>query len=202
MCSYRNTKRQFVTLLSGIEAGKLVGPEDSERNAGDYMTARKLVESREPNGRRQRSNEREFSPTQVRRLRDAAMAGLRDPEWGTHAGRLFLDGTLTAEMYAAAKWWREMAAKYRVAICAPPPQPKALNLEAGRGSSSIDPDSEGQGGGWRPPDTVKVFEGPRGALISAGMMAERTVRRLCEQDEAPVGEQERQWAICGLRAAR
>jgi hypothetical protein len=164
------------------------------------MTARKLVESREPNGRRQRSNEREFSPTQVRRLRDAAMAGLRDPEWGTHAGRLFLDGTLTAEMYAAAKWWRELAASYLVAICAPPPHPKATSMEAGRGSATCDPDSErGREEARDQAHTAESFLKGHAALISAGMMAERTVRRLCEQDEAPVGEQERQWAICGLR---
>jgi hypothetical protein len=159
-----------------------------------------LVESREPNGRKTRSGERECSPTHVRRLRDAALAGLRDPEWGTHAGRLFLDGTLTAEEYAAAKWWRELAAKYRAAICSPPPQPKALNMEAGRGSSSVDPDSEaGQIEAGEHRITVKLFDAAHAALIAAGMLAERAVRQLCEHDESPVGEEQRQWAICGLK---
>lgn len=159
-----------------------------------------LVASREPNGRPTRSSEREFSPTQVRRLRDAAMAGLRDPEWGTHAGRLFLDGTLTAEMYAASKWWREMAATYMVAICAPSPHPKATSMEAGRGSTPVDPDSElGKVEALGHAKDAEAFLSAHAALVGVGMMVERTVRRLCEQDEAPVGEQERLWAICGLK---
>lgn len=159
-----------------------------------------LVESREPNGRRTRSNERQFSPTQVRRLRDAAMAGLRDPEWGTHVGRLFLDGTLTAEEYAVAKWWREMAATYLVAICAPAPQPKATSMEAGRGSAPVDPDSDrGREEAAQHRQTAELFLKAHAVLVAAGMMAERTVRRLCEHDEAPVGEEEKLWAICGLK---
>jgi hypothetical protein len=160
----------------------------------------RLVLVREPNGRVSRTlNEREFPPAQVKRLRDAAMAGLRDPEWGTELGRLYLEGTLTAEMYAAGKWWRETASRYRGAICAPAPDPKALVLEIGCGSFRPDPDSDaGRELVKRDCTATLIFLEAHGALLGAGMIAERTVRRLCEEDQAPVGEEERLAARNGL----
>jgi hypothetical protein len=153
----------------------------------------KLILVREPNGRPSRTlNEREFPPAQVKRLRDAAMAGLRDPEWGTELGRLYLEGILTAEMYAAGKWWRETASRYRGAICAPAPDPKAIMLEAGCRSSQPDPDSDaGRELVKRDSMASLVFLEAHGALLGAGMIAERAVRRLCEEDQSPIGEEER-----------
>jgi hypothetical protein len=166
------------------------------------MAKAKYVEEREPNGRRSRSGQpKEYPPAQVKRLRDAAMAGLRDPEWGTNAGRLFLDGTLSPECYAAAKWWREAASRYRQAICAPSADPRAISLEAGRGSSAADPDSPaGKDEARRHKGAIEIFDKAHKVLLSAGKLAERAVRRLCENDESPVGEEERKHAISGLLA--
>ena len=160
----------------------------------------RLVEVREPNGRISRArDEREYPPGQVKRLRDAAMLGLRDQEWGTEMGRMFLDGTLTAEMYAAGKWWRETAAKYQQAICAPPPDARAVSFQIGRGASPIDPDSEaGKTEARRHSAATVTFLESHAALMGAGLLAERAVRRLCEQDEAPIGEEQRQSVKRGL----
>lgn len=46
------------------------------------------------------------SPAQVRRLRDAALAKMLDPQWGTELGRQFLAGHFGAVEYAAGrKYW-------------------------------------------------------------------------------------------------
>ena len=77
------------------------------------MANKRKIKARTPSGQLSRAGrQREYPPAQVRRLRDAAMAGLRDPEWGTELGRLYLEGTITAAMYAAGKDWREKAAKF------------------------------------------------------------------------------------------
>lgn len=160
----------------------------------------RLVEVREPNGRISRAlNEREFPPAQVKRLRDAAMSGLRDPEWGTEMGRLYLEGKISAEMYAAGKWWRDLASRYKSAIGAPPPNPKAIMFEMGRGSSPVDPDSAaGKEEAQKDTKAVATFLEAHAALLGAGMLSERLVRRLCEQDESPVGENERESVRRGL----
>ena len=76
--------------------------------------AKTKLRQREPNGRPQR--ERETPPAQVRRLREAALAGLRDPQWGTELGRLLLTKAIDEAMYAAGRRWNEDAAKYRHVI--------------------------------------------------------------------------------------
>ncbi len=58
-----------------------------------------LSVAREPNGRRSRVLTRsapQFAPTEVKRLRDAALAGMQNPEWGSELGRLLLAGKLEA----------------------------------------------------------------------------------------------------------
>jgi hypothetical protein len=47
---------------------------------------RKSLARREPNGRVQ-CQEPDISPGEVRRLRDAALRGLRDAEWASELGR-------------------------------------------------------------------------------------------------------------------
>lgn len=150
---------------------------------GNQMASKR----REPNGRHQRGRgEREYPPTQVKRLRDAAMVGLRDPEWGTELGRLYLEGTITASMYAAGKDWREKAGKYVNSIGVFPI--RSPSAEPGRGGSPPDPDSpEGQKQAAREANAMERFFEAHHVLLSAGKMAEGAVRRLCEHNEGPCG---------------
>lgn len=160
----------------------------------------RLVYVREPNGRLSRAGkERESAPAQVKRLRDAALAGMRDSQWGTELGRLFLGGTITEEMYAAGKWWAEKAAQYCTAINAPLPFPRSASLDVGRGNQSADPDSEaGREEARRHRGAVLVFLEAHAALMGAGMLAERAVRRLCEEDATLCGLDELNSARSGL----
>lgn len=139
---------------------------------------------REPNGRRSRSQNQEpeaCSPAQVRRLRDAAVAGMCDAEWGTELGRLFLQGKISAPQYAAGKWWAGLAVRARKAIDAPKEAPTKSAFVKGLGGHDPDPDSEaGQQQAARDREAVMEFMAAHGALIGAGMLAERAVRMVCE----------------------
>jgi hypothetical protein len=138
--------------------------------------------AREPNGRHQRES-REASPTEVRRLRDAALRGMRDPEWGTELGRLFLQREITAAMYAAGRRWAQDAAKWRHAIGAFPVRTAAF--ERGH-SHPPDPDSpQGQEQAKRDRDAAERFFDAQAVLVATGSGAERAVQALCERDEAP-----------------
>ena len=79
------------------------------------MSRRKSLALREPNGRPQRPPELP-PPSEVRRLRDAALSGMRDSTWGTELGRLYLVGKITATMFAAGKRWGELAVMYSQAL--------------------------------------------------------------------------------------
>jgi len=151
------------------------------------MAKRKNLKARTPSGQLSRAGrEREFPPTQIRRLRDAAMAGLRDPEWGTELGRLYLEGTITASMYAAGKDWREKAARYVSTLGHFPV--RTILPEEHRASPPADPDTvEGQKRARREADAMERFFEAHHVLLSAGKMAEAGVRRLCEHNEGPCG---------------
>lgn len=139
---------------------------------------------REPSGRPQR--ERGISPNEVRRLRDAAIIGLRSAEWGTHLGRLLLLHRLTAEQYAAGVRWREGAAKYGSAIQSPPGA-RSGNLAGGH-SHPADPDTdEGRREAKRHERQVGAFIDAFVALRETGNRGVGVVRSVCETDEAPVG---------------
>lgn len=141
--------------------------------------------------------EREYSPLEVKRLRDAAMRGLRDPEWGTELGRLFLENRIPAALYAAGKRWAIEAATYRSAIDIFPI--RSTSLEVGIKSHPPDPDSEdGQEVASKDRAAVERFFAAHAVLISAGMGAESAVRALCEEGRCLAGDYERRSAIAGL----
>jgi hypothetical protein len=151
------------------------------------MANKRKIKARTPSGQLSRAGrQREFPPTQVKRLRDAAMAGLRDPEWGTELGRLYLEGTITASMYAAGKDWREKAARYVKSLGHFPV--RSILVDQRGGSLPPDPDTQaGQKQARREADAMERFFEAHYVLLSAGKMAEAVVRRLCEQDEGPCG---------------
>lgn len=157
-----------------------------------------LYQVREPNGRLSRALEATVeacSPAEVRRLRDAALVGLRDEMWGSEIGRLFLDNKISAEEFEAGKRWARMAALYNHAISAPSPDARACSFERRGKSHSPDPDSkEGQIIVERDRRAVEemnaalaAMRDAHAALLGAGMLAERSVRAVCERDEAPEG---------------
>ena len=159
----------------------------------------RLVTAREPNGRIQREGREDTAPTEVRRLRDAALRGMRDPEWGTELGRLYLEGALTGAQYAAGKRWREEASDYRQAIGVFPVRSAAL--QRGSHSHDVDPESEeGQKQATRDRNGAERFFAAHSYLASVGNLAETVVRRICEEDEAPCGFAEHQALRKGLTA--
>ena len=153
-----------------------------------------IVPIREPSGRLSRSRFDEdmaCSPAQVRRLRDAAAAGMSDPEWGTELGRLFLQGKVSAPNYAAGKWWAVLAVRARRAIDAPKEAPTKAAFVWGIGGRDADPDSdEGKKLAARDREDVMEFMAAHGALLGAGMLAERAVRSVCEDRKTVEGHQE------------
>ena len=99
------------------------------------MPPRKHLAKREPNGKPQREPSGP-SPTEISRLRDAALAGMKDPIWGTQLGILHLSGKLTSSQLAAGKRWGELARDYSAAVGAPrAPRSAALEASGGVGES-------------------------------------------------------------------
>lgn len=147
------------------------------------MGRRKAVRAREPNGRIQR--ERETAPGEVRRLRDAALAGLRDPEWGTELGRLFLVGKIKPEQFAAGKRWTEAASRYSHAVASPHRIGSTSDFDRGRGEP-VDVDSDaGRAEAERHKAVMERFEAAHRKLVGCGMLIERAVRSICEDGQAP-----------------
>ena len=154
--------------------------------------SKSILPIREPSGRLSRSMPgvtKACSPAEVRRLRDAALAGMQSSAWGTELGRLFLTGKIGAEAFEAGKWWGEMAAKYVDAIAAPAPDPRSMLLWKRGHGHPPDPDSAlGREQAERERRTVVTMREAHATLAAAGTLVEATVRAVCERGEAPVGE--------------
>jgi hypothetical protein len=150
------------------------------------MTRRKPLAIRQPNGQPRRQPEGP-SATEVVRLRDAALAGMRDPVWATSIGRLYLAGKLTSSQFAAGKRWADLAAEYSAA-CLAPRQPRSAKLERGD-ASPVDPDSpQGQKEARQHVQTVHAWATASEALNRTGAAPRTAVRDVCEQNLSPVGE--------------
>lgn len=163
------------------------------------MPKRKSLAQREPNGRIQREPQLP-PPSEVRRLRDAALSGMRDPLWGTEIGRLYLAGKITAVGFAAGKRWGEQAVLYSRALCSPSPDPKAVCFDRS-GGDSLDPDSyEGRKEARRHERAVTSFIDAHVALKSISGAAERVVRLVCERDEMLAGHENLLALVNGLSA--
>jgi hypothetical protein len=92
----------------------------------------RILQQRDPNLR---------SPAEVRRLVDAALAGLRSAEWASQFGQLHLNGKITAAEFSIGQRWAGVVADYDVATQSPQ-QPRSAKLERGAAGQLIDPDSE------------------------------------------------------------
>jgi hypothetical protein len=151
-----------------------------------------LSVAREPSGRRARArNASDPAPAQVKRLRDAALAGLQSQEWGSELGRLFLAGKIAPELYAAGRRWVECMSRYHAALGAPPPCPPPIPFERSTTTAAPDPASEpGLRQAAREIEAVRELREAQAAMRQAGVLAERVVRSVCEQDLAPCGTRE------------
>ena len=153
-----------------------------------------LSVAREPSGRRSRVVTRstpQFAPTEVKRLRDAALAGMQNPEWGSELGRLLLAGKVEPELYAAGQHWAECATRYRHALDAPRPNAPPARFEPKSPAAAVDPASAaGQKQTAREVAAIVALQEAHAALRTAGVLAERVVRRVCEHDEAVCGTSE------------
>ena len=149
------------------------------------MTRRKNLVHRQPNGQPRRSAQLP-PPAEVTRLRDAALAGMRDSVWGTSLGRLFLSGHITATQFSAGKRWAELSAKYSVACGGPKPaRSAALDPDGG---SPADPDSlQGRREARRHGLTVERYLAASKVLKGMGATSEAAVRDVCDRDLHPVG---------------
>lgn len=158
---------------------------------------RKGVKAREPNGRPQR--ERHESPAEVRRLRDAALSGMRDPEWGTELGRLFLVGKVTPQEFAAGKRWAKLSAAYSVALQSPAADPRAMNPEGGGQSHPPDADShEGKAEAERHRRATEAYLSAEGALLEIGVARFYAVKVVCDRNETLCGYQQLRDLKAGL----
>lgn len=161
------------------------------------------VKSREPNGRHSRSQNPvdASSPAAVKRLKDAALLRMADEQWGTALGHLLLANAINEQMYAAGRKWADTVADYYRAIGAPPPYPKAISWERYEPSADVDPTSaKGKRLVEKARDAVDDMHDAYGVLRTAGLGAERAVRRVCESDVPPEDWSERVALVLGLAA--
>lgn len=164
----------------------------------------RLAGARYPSGNRRREERasQEYSPSAIKRLTSAAIAGMHDEEWGTVIGRLYLNGTLTSREYAAGKRWAATWAEYCDATGNPSPNPRSVVIGAPTRSEPPDPDSHaGSAAARRAKRARKRFDEAHAALLKCGMQAESATRKLCEGiGQSPAGLEQFQHAKRGLEA--
>lgn len=161
----------------------------------------RLVVVREKNGRISRSGEaKELPAVAIKRLRNAALAGMADARWSTELGRLYLSEKIKEHMFIAGERWAETAKRYDQAVAAPSPTPRSANLE--RGAQAHDPDPDSEAGAQiiqHDQLIIAAFNKAHKALVEAGKLAEKVVRALCERDEF-IAEYELPHLVNGLTA--
>jgi hypothetical protein len=154
------------------------------------MSQRKPLAIRKKCGRidtRRNDSDRELlSPTEIRRLVDAAGDGMRDGIWSSMIGKMHLSGKLSAVQYAAGKRWVELVEAYSEATCGPRP-PRTVLLDA-QGGTPADPDSEkGVREAKRDERASLQFLNGRNVLRLAGPATADVMERVCVHDQLPAG---------------
>jgi hypothetical protein len=163
----------------------------------------KHLRTREPNGRLSRAGREAtgaIAPAAVRRLRDAALAGMAAPEWGTELGLMYLRQEIEAPLYEAGRRWTKLAAEAQRAADAPSHVASGGNLDR---APDRRPDPETQAGrreAERDGAILADHRSARKALDDAGAAARRAVLRVCESDRPAIGHAEREDLRAGLAA--
>lgn len=124
----------------------------------------------------------ETPPTAIRRLRDAALASMADARWGAEIGRLYLNGRITSEQYAAGCRWADLASRHSTAIGTRAGVTSSSDFNRSRGAP-VDPDSEA--GAFEAKRHLKDLERYQKALVVLarhGHEVRRAIAHLCEDD--------------------
>ena len=163
----------------------------------------KTLRQREPNGRLSRAGREAtgaLAPAAVRRLRDAALAGMAAPEWGTELGLMYLRQEIEAALYEAGRRWSRLAAEVQRASGAPGHVGSGGNLER---TYDRQPDPEtpaGQREAERDRTILADAKAALTALEGAGPAALRAVRQVCEENRPAIGPTDRAALLAGLEA--
>ena len=122
-----------------------------------------------------------YAPAAIKRLADAAIAGMADSFWGTSLGMALLKKKISTKECATGKIWDETYRAYLRAIDCPAPDPKSLIIgEPSRGQPP-DPDSiAGVIISKKDIATVKRFLSMERALNDCGLLISSATRELCE----------------------
>lgn len=148
------------------------------------MSRRKHLAIRNKDGRIARQPTELASPTEIRRLREASLSGLKDASWSSQIGRLHLTGKLTSSEFAMARRWAEISANYSWACNSPAP-PRTLSLD-NRGGEMADPDSTaGKQQVRRHLRATSDYLEARFALQAAGAEVMRVIELTVISDQAP-----------------
>ena len=138
-------------------------------------------------------------PAAVRRLRDAALAGMAAPEWGTELGLMYLRNELSAALYETGRRWVRLVEAWRHATGCPSPHPRSAGSfeRAGR---SPEPDPASELARRQLAKDRAVIDDMVGAhkALAVDPEAARAVRTLCEANEVPVGASGRDAVLRGL----
>ena len=120
-------------------------------------------------------------PTAIRRLREAALAGMQDARWGTELGRLFLLNRLTADQYNAGCRWEVLAIRHRAALGAKSGLPSPSDFGRTNGTP-CDPESEsGVLEAKRHLMDLDRYQKALMVLAARGVNVTRAVKALCEE---------------------
>ena len=124
----------------------------------------------------------ETPPIAIRRLRDAALAGMHDHRWGTEIGRLYLAGRLTSEQFAAGCRWADLVTRHSAALCSRAGLVSPSDFNSSRGTS-VDPDSErGEMEAKRHLKDLERYQKALVVLARHGHAVRSAIQRLCEDD--------------------
>lgn len=122
-----------------------------------------------------------YAPAAIKRLADAAVAGMADSFWGTSLGMALLKKQITSKECSTGKIWDETYRAYLRAIDSPAPDPRSLVIgEPSRGQPP-DPDSfAGVIVSKKDAATVKRFLAMERVLNDCGLLISSATRELCE----------------------
>lgn len=141
------------------------------------------------------------SPSQIRRLRDAALAGMADPQWGSMAGIFYLSRKIDEVEYETAKRFGDLHSQYISVIGGPRP-PRSASIERASPVGSLDVDTElGEEEAQRHILIMNKYHDAHTILHGVGPSAEADIIRFCSiPGESPAGHEAMIRVRFGLRA--
>lgn len=163
----------------------------------------KTIRQREPNGRLSRAGREvtgAMAPAAIRRLRDAALAGMAAPEWGTELGLMYLRQEVDAPLYEAGRRWARLATEAQRATGAPVHVGSGGNLERGHDRRPDPETPAGRHEAERDRAIVADANAALHALDAAGQGPRKAVIRVCQDNRPAIGPEERNFLLAGLAA--